>query len=156
MKAFCNEKCLEDQSPFLDKVVVDPQRQAVPLHVVPFYLRRRIVQVKKVSITPSEVVFFYPQPCPILMSNHLFKSYLRSCGRFSTGATLFYSSEIVSCLEYLHGLSIIYRDLKPENLLLDREGHLKIVDFGFSKEVSGTNKYKPSEENAMTEAKRPI
>ena len=78
------------------------------------------------------------------MSNHLFKSYLRSCGRFSTGATLFYSSEIVSCLEYLHGLSIIYRDLKPENLLLDREGHLKIVDFGFSKEVSGTNKARMS------------
>ena len=49
-KAFCNEKCLENQSPFLDKVVVDPQRQAVPLHVVPFYLRRRIVQVEKVSI----------------------------------------------------------------------------------------------------------
>ena len=42
----------------------------------------------------------------------------------------------MSCLEYLHDLNIVYRDLKPENLLIDREGHLKIVDFGFSKEVS--------------------
>ena len=63
-------------------------------------------------------------------------SYLRNSGRFSPSATLFYSAEIVSCLDYLHGLDIVYRDLKPENLLLDREGHLKIVDFGFSKEVS--------------------
>ena len=61
---------------------------------------------------------------------------MRSSGRLNPSATLFYSAEIVSCLEYLHDLNIVYRDLKPENLLLDREGHLKIVDFGFSKEVT--------------------
>jgi serine/threonine protein kinase len=38
-------------------------------------------------------------------------------------------------LEYLHSHQIIYRDLKPENLLLDRHGHLKITDFGFAKDV---------------------
>ena len=38
-------------------------------------------------------------------------------------------------LEYLHSRNIIYRDLKPENLLLDRHGHLKITDFGFAKRV---------------------
>lgn len=38
-------------------------------------------------------------------------------------------------LEYLHSLDIIYRDLKPENILLDEVGHLKIIDFGLSKQA---------------------
>jgi serine/threonine protein kinase len=41
----------------------------------------------------------------------------------------------VCALEYLHSLSIAYRDLKPENLLLDRQGHIVITDFGFAKVI---------------------
>lgn len=63
-------------------------------------------------------------------------SYLRSSGKFSYPTSFFYAAEIVSALEYLHSLSIIYRDMKPENLLLDREGHLKITDFGFAKKIT--------------------
>lgn len=62
-------------------------------------------------------------------------SYLRSSGKFSSATSFFYAAEIVSALEYLHSLSIVYRDMKPENLLLDREGHLKITDFGFAKKI---------------------
>jgi protein kinase X len=60
-------------------------------------------------------------------------SYLRNAGRFSNSTSNFYAAEIVSALEYLHRMNIVYRDLKPENLLLDREGHLKLTDFGFAK-----------------------
>ena len=35
----------------------------------------------------------------------------------------------------MHGLKVVYRDLKPENLLLDEKGYLKMVDFGFAKVV---------------------
>lgn len=60
-------------------------------------------------------------------------TYLRNAGRFNSTTSNFYAAEIVSALEYLHYRSIVYRDLKPENLLLDRDGHLKITDFGFAK-----------------------
>lgn len=62
-------------------------------------------------------------------------SYLRKIKRFDSPTANFYAREILLALEYLHSLSIIYRDLKPENLMLDHEGHLKITDFGFSKKL---------------------
>ncbi|KAK8402567.1 hypothetical protein O3P69_000748 [Scylla paramamosain] len=63
-------------------------------------------------------------------------AYLRNAGKFPLLSATFYAAEIVSALEYLHSLNIVYRDLKPENLLLDKEGHLKITDFGFAKRLT--------------------
>ncbi|RYP77984.1 hypothetical protein DL771_000843 [Monosporascus sp. 5C6A] len=62
-------------------------------------------------------------------------SLLRKSGRFPNPVAKFYAAEVTLALEYLHARNIIYRDLKPENLLLDRHGHLKITDFGFAKKV---------------------
>ncbi|CRK95499.1 CLUMA_CG008968, isoform A [Clunio marinus] len=62
-------------------------------------------------------------------------SYLRKVKHFESDTANFYTREILLALEYLHSLNIIYRDLKPENLLLDGDGHLKITDFGFSKKL---------------------
>jgi len=62
-------------------------------------------------------------------------SLLRKSQRFPNPVAKFYAAEVTLALEYLHSKHIIYRDLKPENLLLDRHGHLKITDFGFAKKV---------------------
>lgn len=54
----------------------------------------------------------------------------------SNNALLFYIVEIICALEYLHSRNIVYRDLKPENILLGADGHIKLVDFGFAKELN--------------------
>ena len=55
-------------------------------------------------------------------------------------ASRFYAASVVLALEYLHSRQIVYRDLKPENLLLDSRGYVKICDFGFSKVLEPGNK----------------
>ena len=53
--------------------------------------------------------------------------------RFSESRAKFYAAEIGLALEYIHTHNIIYRDLKPENLVLDRQGHVNLTDFGLAK-----------------------
>merc|ERR1719420_2761414 len=65
-------------------------------------------------------------------------SYLRHEGRLPNDHAKFYAGEILLALAYLHTMYVIYRDLKPENCMIDAEGHIKITDFGFSKIVMET------------------
>mmetsp|Transcript_18598 Transcript_18598/g.40029 ORF Transcript_18598/g.40029 Transcript_18598/m.40029 type:complete len:487 (+) Transcript_18598:164-1624(+) len=61
--------------------------------------------------------------------------HLQQRGRFSEPDSRFYISEILLGLEYLHSQQVLYRDLKPENCLLDAGGHVRLTDFGLSKET---------------------
>ena len=58
-------------------------------------------------------------------------------GRIPESHALFYGSCVLMGLEHLHQHGIVYRDLKPENLMLDEYGYIRIVDFGFAKFVKG-------------------
>lgn len=54
-------------------------------------------------------------------------------GGFVLSAARFYSANVVMAFKHLHQRGIAYRDLKPENLLMDGNGYLKMIDFGFAK-----------------------
>ena len=61
--------------------------------------------------------------------------HLQRRGTFPKKDVCLYMAEIALALDYLHQHNIIYRDIKPENILLDEKGHIKITDFGLSKEL---------------------
>jgi serine/threonine protein kinase len=48
-----------------------------------------------------------------------------------------YAAELFLAIQYLHEQKILYRDLKPENILIEEDGHIKLTDFGLSKENIG-------------------
>ena len=60
--------------------------------------------------------------------------HLHNVGRLNEEQAKFYFAEILLAIEYLHSRGIVYRDLKPENVLLDIDGHICLADFGLSKE----------------------
>ena len=59
--------------------------------------------------------------------------HLRKLHRLSEADAKFYFVEICIGMAYLHSKGIVYRDIKPENILLDLSGHLLLSDFGLSK-----------------------
>lgn len=81
----------------------------------------------------SKCLYFLLETC---LGGELF-TVLRSKMFFEESIAKFYAATVTMAFEYMHSMDIIYRDLKPENLLLDSRGFLKVVDFGFAKEVHG-------------------
>jgi len=72
--------------------------------------------------------------------------HLGRMGRFPESQARFYTAQIIMAIEYVHSHDIIYRDLKPENVLLDHHGNVRLTDFGLSKEgvsddSSGANSF---------------
>ncbi|XP_044153912.1 cGMP-dependent protein kinase 2-like [Bufo gargarizans] len=65
---------------------------------------------------------------------------LRDTGSFEEGTARFCIGCVLEAYDYLHNRGIVYRDLKPENLLLDSEGYIKMVDFGFAKKIGAGKK----------------
>ena len=57
---------------------------------------------------------------------------IRKSKCFTPERAQFYAAELLLAIEFMHQNGVIYRDLKPENVLIDEEGHIKIIDFGLS------------------------
>jgi serum/glucocorticoid-regulated kinase 2 len=59
---------------------------------------------------------------------------------FEEDEAKFFIAELILAIEHLHSLDIIYRDLKPDNILIDNDGHIRLADFGLAKEHVSDNK----------------
>ncbi|GAV70788.1 Pkinase domain-containing protein, partial [Cephalotus follicularis] len=89
---------------------------------------------------PFVVRFFYSFTCRenlYLVMEYLnggdLYSLLRNLGCLEEDIARVYIAEVVLALEYLHSLRVVHRDLKPDNLLIAHDGHIKLTDFGLSK-----------------------
>jgi serine/threonine protein kinase len=56
-------------------------------------------------------------------------NYIRRAGRLPNNVAKIYTAEIVLAFDHMHKMNIIYRDLKPENLLVDEYGHIKVSHY---------------------------
>ncbi|KAL9188431.1 hypothetical protein ACHAXT_006809 [Thalassiosira profunda] len=72
----------------------------------------------------------------ILLGGELFRT-LRCEGQFPESWSRFYAASVMLAFCQIHSKKIAYRDLKPENLVMDADGYLKVVDFGLAKKLEG-------------------
>jgi len=89
-----------------------------------------IVQLHR-TFNDSRYLYMLMEPC---LGGELW-TLLRNNKRFSDTTASFYVACVILALDYLHGKGVIYRDLKPENLLLDSSGYVKLTDFGFARQL---------------------
>ena len=137
------------------KVMLGRKRNTGNLYAIKVIHKKRVTERKHVAHTKTERRVLGKIRHPFIVSLHFafqteHKLYLAL--DYCPGGELFgllqrqkkveeehgrlYAAQIVLALEYLHRLDIIYRDLKPENVLIDGKGNLRLADFGLSKEVS--------------------
>jgi len=85
----------------------------------------------------KEEMFLVMELCP---GGTLF-DYLRKISRETLNYDIvrFYIAEIIIALEFIHAKNVMYRDLKPENIIIDIDGHIKLTDFGLSKQCETRN-----------------
>jgi len=136
----------------LVSLVVDPHTSKS--YALKAIKKKQIVELQQQSHIINEKNIMEKMACPFLVNlrgtyKDKFRIYflldvclggelftiLRRKRYFNEDTSRFYAACVVQAFAYMHSKDIIYRDLKPENLVLDNEGYLKVTDFGFAKVV---------------------
>ena len=100
------------------------------------FLHPHIARLYEVIVTET-LVWLVLEYCPgDELYNHLLEH-----GRMEVEKVQKIFTQLVGAVSYVHGKSCVHRDLKLENILLDKHGNVKLVDFGFTREYSGSTSY---------------
>ncbi|KAK3700009.1 hypothetical protein LTR37_016169 [Vermiconidia calcicola] len=100
------------------------------------FLHPHIARLYEVIVTES-LVWLVLEYCPgDELYNHLLQH-----GRMEAGKVQKIFTQLVGAVSYVHSKSCVHRDLKLENILLDKNENVKLVDFGFTREYQGTTSY---------------
>ncbi|KAK4768509.1 hypothetical protein SAY87_003650 [Trapa incisa] len=94
----------------------------------------RLLPKLRGALSTDKVVGYAIDYCPGRDLNSLRRKQTEKM--FSDDVIRFYAAELVLALEYLHHLGIVYRDLKPENVMIQEDGHIMLVDFDLSTKLS--------------------
>ncbi|XP_060180482.1 CBL-interacting serine/threonine-protein kinase 7-like [Lycium barbarum] len=131
-------RCLDDNKEFAVKVInktittIDASMEPRIIREVSAMKRLNhhpnILNLHEVMATKTKIYFVME----LAHGGELFTKLNRRGGRFSESTARFYFHQLVSALHFCHQNGVAHRDIKPQNMLLDKDGHLKISDFGLS------------------------
>ncbi|KAI5358352.1 Putative serine/threonine-protein kinase, active [Septoria linicola] len=100
------------------------------------FLHPHIARLYEVIVTES-LVWLVLEYCP---GDELY-NYLLNHGRMDAAKVQKIFTQLVGAVSYVHGKGCVHRDLKLENILLDKHENVKLVDFGFTREYQGSTSY---------------
>lgn len=120
-------KAISRPPPAEEKVKGDPYRRIRFERDVLRSLRHPLLPSLRGHLSTDAIVAFAMDACPGGDLARLRRA--QSEQMFSDDAIRFYAAELVLALDHLHRLRIVYRDLKPENVLIQESGHIMLVDF---------------------------
>ncbi|XP_054258236.1 cAMP-dependent protein kinase catalytic subunit alpha-like [Macrosteles quadrilineatus] len=129
-------------------------------HAMKSVLKTTVVRLKQVNNARTEKLVLQCTTCPFTIRlDYFFKDnsylyfvlpfvrggdlfrHLQRSNQLSELSAMFYLAQVILAIEYLHYMDIIYRDLKPENVLIDHTGYIKLTDFGFCKRLTRGRTY---------------